>query len=180
MPLIYEMPGREPFTLRKPPAHFVLTSEADLIHENSVRVYRSFVKDLKPEHRTKKLGAEELLTYGNIVGQMFLYESVDGGSDYHIRYQGHEIAQTYGDAPEHYLSQTPPAYSEIVKEIFNLVQKSRSTVVNGPALSAYPDKLYIVSQTLFMPVFMNDEEVLQILGYEEFFRDGEIVKVPRS
>lgn len=180
MPLIYTMPGREPLALRKPPAHFVLTSEADLIHENSVHVYRSFMEDLKPKHRTKKLGTEELLTYGSLVGRMFLYESVDRGSDYFIRYQGHEIAETYGDAPEHYLSRTPPDYSGIVKEIFNLVQESRSTVVNGPALSAYPDRLYMVSQTLFMPVFMNDEEVLQILGFEEFFPGGEVVKVPRN
>lgn len=176
MPLVYKSPGIPNFVLRKPPSHFVFDTEKDLIASNSIAVYRAWKADFEPDMKAGRINVEQLLQFGERLDRMTLWETRDGGADYMIRFHGAEIGRIFGEGMGGLLSLTPKPHFDALMEILDLLQSSRSVVVNGPALNALPGREFLVSQSLFMPVFADDDAVQQVLVYSDYFIDGSIEK----
>lgn len=174
MPLVYRSAGRPDLVLRKPPSHFVFATETDLVSEHAVRVLLVWQDDFEPRLKIKRLEIEQLLQFGDLVDRMTLWETLDEGADYRIRYHGTEIGRIFGEGTGNRLSTTPKAHFDALIKILDLVQSSQSVVVNGPALNAFPGRLYLVSQSLFMPVFGDDEGIKQVLVYNDYFSNGDV------
>lgn len=176
MPMVFTSISGQSIVLRKPPSHFLFDTESDLISKNAVEVYRKWLENISPQQKTRELKIEEILEFGEAVDRMTLWQTIDGGSDYFVLYHGSEIGRIFGEGTRTRLSTTDKTHFKFLIEIAGLVQSSGAVVVNGPALNAVPERLYMVSQSLFMPAHTDDNRVKQILVYSDYFTDGKVEK----
>lgn len=176
MPMVYTTTSGPPIVLRKPPSHFVYDSESDLISRDAVEVYRMWLKEISPRQQSSELKIEEILQFGARVDRMTLWQIIDEGADCLIQYHGSEIGRIFGEGTGNRLSTTDKTHFDFLIKILDLVQTSGSVVVNGPALNAMPERLYLVSQSLFMPVHTVNHQVRQVLVYSDYFTHGKVEK----